>query len=68
MVYLHCNIDYICFLQSPTFKCLCIIEHYYDYETGEGLVDALMELTLLEELEIHLKYTIDAVWVEYKLQ
>jgi hypothetical protein len=41
---------------------------YCDYETGEGLVDALMKLTLLEELEIHFKYTIDAVWVENMLQ
>lgn len=40
-------------------KCLCISEHYSDYESSEDLVQALMKLPLLKELELCLKYYIE---------
>ena len=44
--------------RAPSLKCLHIDDHYSNYESGEGLVEALMKLPLLEELQVYFSYTI----------
>ena len=56
----------VCF-RAPSLKCVRI-EHYTHYRSGEKLVEALMKLTLLEELEIHFKYNFVNDWNDNMLQ
>ena len=45
--------------RAPSLKCLHIDDHYSNYESGEGLVEALMKLPILEELQVYFSNIIE---------
>ncbi|KAG2584356.1 hypothetical protein PVAP13_6KG300700 [Panicum virgatum] len=45
--------------RGPSLKCLHIDDYYNDYESYEGLVEALMKLPILEELQVYFSNIIE---------